>query len=190
LLWAEPRPGLVSAVEFTVLLSPKGHQRMPRVGSGAPIPVASRLAARRLLLLGYAHQLKVRTASSHGAGRTDNVALWDAYFDASSVDVACDMVRTGLRVLHRGSGWQRARPAPEMARAMWRATLLTNGVVAAAKPGLSIRALCSQRADNLMAAARVLDLNPALQHLNRAEQGHRIQFDDTDGLALLAHTIG
>jgi hypothetical protein len=154
-IWPRPTHGSPDWIEMATLLSPRGALS-PRPARS--LPIASDLAAKRLLLLSYAVRVPCRVVSSTHPGRRSATTL-DAHFEGEDGTETLRILNTASQRLARGSSWLEGStdPAP-LARALWRATLLSNGLIRSHSFSFSVRGARSERAAALAAAATSLGL--------------------------------
>ncbi|MCW2539967.1 MAG: hypothetical protein JWN95_1692 [Frankiales bacterium] len=177
-IWPRPTHGSADWIELATLLSPRGRLAARPARS---LPVASDLAAKRLLVLSYAVRIPCRIVTTTQPGRRASVTL-DAHFDGEDGQETLRIMSTALQRLSRGTTWlsEFNDPIPA-ARALWRATLLSNGLIRSHNFSFTVRGPSSERAAALAAAARVLSLSPTQA---RDNNGVRLSFtpDEADHL--------
>jgi hypothetical protein len=183
LVWSRPTHSSPDWVELGALLTPLGD-------AGAllreAIPLASAAATRRFLVVGYAHRLPVRVVSSEGDGRRKVVQRHARFEGHRRRDIRLRL-RTAVNRLACGADWLGDMPdATPAALALWRATLLNNGLVGAVGSPFSLRIGAAERAAALCAAAESLQLRPQLV---RGRDGLRLTLDPAAGERLITHLV-
>jgi len=183
LIWGNPSGVVVDWLEIASLLTPRSAedtscQTLP----DGRISMASGLAAKRLLVLCYAHGVRARVVEVHGTGQHP-VACHDAFIDSRQADQVRPMLRAAARRLASGAAFLDGAPDPAAASAaLWRATLLCNGLVIGPPDQFAIRVPQRARAVALQRAAEVLQVRISS---TRRRDGVRVSLDRAEAVALL-----
>jgi hypothetical protein len=182
-IWPRPTHGSADWIELATLLSPRGSLSARPARS---LPVASDLAAKRLLVLSYAVRIPCRIVTTTKPGRRATVTL-DAHFDGDDGQETLRIMSTASQRLARGATWlaEFTDPTPP-ARALWRATLLSNGLIRSHNFSFTVRGPNSERAAALTAAANILHVKPT--H-TRDHNGIRLSLNPDDAGHLLQELL-
>jgi hypothetical protein len=163
LVWPRPTNSIADWFELAAILTPRGQADPWKANrSVRSVPVASAPAARRLVLLSYAHQIPMRIVESGGHGRRSTVRR-DAYFEGRSEHEVRRMLISAARRLEQGPSWLDGLRNPVgAATALWRASLICNGLIRSPKEAFTIRVSTTTRAAALQTAAATLGVEPRL----------------------------
>jgi hypothetical protein len=183
LIWPRPTNSIIDWLELAALLTPRG-ERTPGWTNAwfSSAPLASAPAAKRMLLLSYANRIAVRIVEVGGKGRRTTVHR-DAYFEGTYAADALRRLALTAQRLDGGAGWIDGLPNKATAAiALWRATLLCNGLVRATDDDFTTRVSSPTRASALLAATHAVGLSAELQ---RRPDGLRLRLEAADADKLL-----
>jgi hypothetical protein len=190
LIWPRPVDARVNWLELATLLTPRG-KRIPPSHGPATMSLASTLAAKRLLVLSYANRIPVRVDEQVGSGRRPSVVR-NAHFEGRDRRQLMLIVPRASGELDRGANWLATMPDRlAVAIAVWRATLLRNGLIRtqdtefltrvstaellAATDAMDIPAQLLRRTDGLRARLTASDANDLLDRLFDGANGSILQ---------------
>lgn len=182
LVWASPTHKQADVVEMAALLTPRGGADTWLSRRSGPMPVASAAAARRLLLLSFSLRVPLRIHEFELGLRRDATGR-EANIVGPESAAARKALLAAVERLAVGAGWLSGLADAELAAAaLWRGTLLSNGLIRGAKTTFALRAPNGARAATLRVAAELLGVEV---QTTRTSQGLRIQLDDDAAETLL-----
>jgi hypothetical protein len=183
LVWSVPTHATADWFEIAALLTPIGLLKVRSTNhETSTVAVCSSWAGSRVLVLGYANRVPVRIGESLVGGRRPSVHR-DAHFEGNEGNAALRFISAASRRLEQGETWIEGTSDPcGLASALWRATLLCNGLIRAPGFAFTVRVSGPRRAAALIAAGKALELEPKLE---RRVDGLRIALDAASGDLLL-----
>lgn len=153
LVWPRPLHGPSDWIELAAILTPRGEAdpRISRSTDGG-LPIASSWAAQRLMLLTSAYGIALQIVETPGNGWHES-ARWDVHFVSLERDAGRMLIPALRRLQTAGRYMSGLQDRSAAAAALWRACVLSNGLIRSSSNAIAVRAPTRCRARALAAAA-------------------------------------